>query len=426
MSRWARHVGVAYQELQEAFAALPRLHGAALHHAVGRLARHPRLDQRQQDPLRVDQPAQLLEVFPHGLGINDQLVDDAGQADQREVEGDGGIGSDDPLHRGVRDIALVPQRHVLEGGDHRGAHDASQPGEVLRQHGVALVWHCRGALLAGPEALLDLADLGSLQVADLGRQTLHRGGDHGEGREELRVAVAGDDLGGHRLDLETKLPGHVFLDAGVDVGEGADGPGDGAGGDFGAGGLEPAAVALELGMESGELEAEGGGLGVNSVAAPDAEGVLVLDGALPERRQQAIDVIGQDVGRPGELQGEAGVQHVRRRHALVDESCFGSHMLGEIGQERDHVVVGLPLDLVDPRHLEPAPLPHRLGGGLRNHPEFGHRVAGVGLDLEPDAEPVLRLPDGGHLRAAVPGNHDRSPFRPARWPRHGLAMASPP
>src|SRR3546814_15129169 len=28
---------------------------------------------------------------------------------------------------------------------------------------------------------------------------------------------------------------------------------------------------------------------------------------------------------------------------------------------------------------------------------IGLRVAGMRLDLEPDAEPVLRLPDGGHL-----------------------------
>src|SRR5581483_5836979 len=35
------------------------------------------------------------------------------------------------------------------------------------------------------------------------------------------------------------------------------------------------------------------------------------------------------------------------------------------------------------------------------------RVAGMGLDLEPDAEPVLRLPDARHFRARIAGDHAR-------------------
>ncbi len=35
----------------------------------------------------------------------------------------------------------------------------------------------------------------------------------------------------------------------------------------------------------------------------------------------------------------------------------------------------------------------------------GHRLGGQRLDLEPDAEAVLRRPDGGHRRAGVAGNH---------------------
>jgi hypothetical protein len=40
------------------------------------------------------QPAQLVEILLHVLGVDDQLVDDAGQAAQREVEMYGGVWAD--------------------------------------------------------------------------------------------------------------------------------------------------------------------------------------------------------------------------------------------------------------------------------------------------------------------------------------------
>ena len=103
--------------------------------------------------------------------------------------------------------------------------------EVLGQHRVALVRHRRAALLARREIFLGLEHFGALQVADLGRQPLDRRGDHAERGEEHRVPVARDDLGRDRLDRQSELGGDMLLDARVDVGEGADRAGDGAGGD---------------------------------------------------------------------------------------------------------------------------------------------------------------------------------------------------
>ncbi len=71
----------------------------------------------------------------------------------------------------------------------------------------------------------------------------------------------------------------MLLDRGVDIGEGADGAGDGAGGDLGAGVDQARAAAVELGIEPRELEAEGGRLGMDAVAAADADRVLVLERA---------------------------------------------------------------------------------------------------------------------------------------------------
>jgi len=56
----------------------------------------------------MDESTHLIEVLQHPLGIHDQLVHHAGQAREREVEGDRGVGGDVALDRRVADVALVP------------------------------------------------------------------------------------------------------------------------------------------------------------------------------------------------------------------------------------------------------------------------------------------------------------------------------
>ena len=105
---------------------------------------------------------------------------------------------------------------------------------------------------------------------------------------------------------------------------------------------------------------------------------------------------------------KAGVEHVGRGHALVDEARLRADDLGEMGQERDDVVLHLALDRVDALHVEGglgALLPDHLGRLLRDDAEVGERRRGMGLDLEPDAELGLGRPDGHHLGAAVAGDH---------------------
>jgi hypothetical protein len=79
---------------------------------------------------------------------------------------------------------------------------------------------------------LGLQHLGALQVADFDGEALDRRGDDAERGEEHGVAVARDDLGRDRLDRRPSF-GDMLLDARIDVGEGADRAGDGAGGDLG-------------------------------------------------------------------------------------------------------------------------------------------------------------------------------------------------
>src|ERR1700682_5311637 len=78
----------------------------------------------------------------------------------------------------------------------------------------------------------------------------------------------------------------------------------------------------------------------------------------------------------------------------------GADDLRQMGQEGDDVVLGFALDLVDPGDVEGRILslgPDGPGGLFRDHAEFRLRVRRMRLDLEPDLEARLRLPEGGHL-----------------------------
>ena len=89
--------------------------------------------------------------------------------------------------------------------------------------------------------------------------------------------------------------GDQRLDPRIDIGEGADGAGNGTGRDLVARQFEPLPGAVELGIGIGELEAEGGGLGMNAVAAPDGRGVFVLHRPHLEGLEQPLDIADQHV-----------------------------------------------------------------------------------------------------------------------------------
>src|ERR1043166_3921866 len=227
-----RDLLVRLEQGEQIALAVPRPHGVPLHEGVGLLTAHAGLRQRQQHALAVHQAPRAFEIGLHALGIDQQLVDDGGGAHQREVERDGGIGSDIALDRGMRDVALVPERHVFQRRHDIGAHHAGEPGEVLAQDRIALVRHGGGALLAFREILLGLQHFAALQMADLGGQPLERARGDGEGREIGGVAVARNHLRRDGLGLEAQLGGDMRLPRRSDMGEGADRAENGADGNL--------------------------------------------------------------------------------------------------------------------------------------------------------------------------------------------------
>ncbi len=124
------------------------------------------------------------------------------------------------------------------------------------------------------------------------------------------MAVTGDDLRGNRLRLQPHFSADILLHKGIDVGKSADRTGDGTGGDVLAGSPEAGTVAVHLGIEGGQLEAEGDRLCVDAVGAPHADRVLVLVGTDLDGFQQGIDISQQFVSGLNHLHRQAGIQNV--------------------------------------------------------------------------------------------------------------------
>ena len=149
--------------------------------------------------------------------------------------------------------------------------------------------------------------------------------------------------------------------------------------------------------------------------AAHAEGVALLERAALADLAEPADVGDEDVDRLRHLVAQRRVAQVRAGHAVVHPAArlgvalrdAGVDVLGHVGEERDDVVVGDGLELVDALDLERggrADVRGLLGGDARL-PQLGLRLAREDLDLLPDLELVLELPDAGHLGTGVARDH---------------------
>ena len=307
----------------------------------------------------------------------------------------------------------MPKRHVLHRWDHGRAHHAGKTRQVLGQHRVLLVRHGRRALLPHRKELRPFQHFGALHVTDFDGDILDAASDHTQCRKERRVTIARDDLCADRFRHKAQLVADMFFDRRVDIGKGADSARDCASGNLGPRIAHAAEVSVHLGIEAGKGQAHRRGFRMDAVRAPDAYRVLVLKGATLQCGEQPFDILDQDVRCAHKLHVETGVEHVRRGHALMHEPrLFAAHMLGKMSEEGDHVMFGDRLDLVDAGDIELdiLGLPDRFRVFARDHAQIGHRVAGMGLDLVPDAELGRGFPDGHHFGARITGDHARDPF----------------
>ncbi len=310
------------------------------------------------------------------------------------------------------DVALVPEGDVLEGGLGVGADDACEAGDLLAGDGVALVRHGGGAFLLLTEELLGLADLGALEMTNLSGDLVERGAEDGERGDVGGVAVALDDLRGDGDGGEAERGADGGFVLRLEVAEGADGAGELADAKVFGGGVEAGEVALHLGVPEEELEAEGGGLGVDAMSATDDGRVLELEGAGFQGFGEREDAGADERRGFAELEGLRGVYDVGAGEAEV-EPAGGFFilmrrrvdLLGDGGGEGDDVVADLVLDFVDASDGEVAAGGDGVGGSLGDEAETGEGLGCGGLDREPAAELVFVGPDAAHGRTCVTGDH---------------------
>ena len=108
--------GLRVTEEQEEEGLDNHLHGEALDEVVGLFAEHAGGDEGEHDALRIDEAVAHGHRAEHVLGVDEQAADDEVDALEHVVEQRRAVRDDDALGGGMRDVALVPQRDVLEGG----------------------------------------------------------------------------------------------------------------------------------------------------------------------------------------------------------------------------------------------------------------------------------------------------------------------
>src|ERR1700679_3225220 len=189
--------------------------------------------------------------------------------------------------------------------------------------------------------------------------------------------------------------------------EGADGSGEFADAEIFSGSVEAGEVALDLGVPEQELEAEGGGFGVDAVGAADDGGVLELEGAFFEDLGESYDAHADDGRGFAELEGLGGVDYIGGGEAVVEPAgVFGVvDVLGYGGGEGDDVVTDFGLDFVDAVYGDSAAVADGVGCGLRDEAEFREGLGGGDLYGEPALVFVGVGPDATHLGACVAGDH---------------------
>ena len=104
----------------------PGVHGMALHEAVGILARDAAFDQIKQQLPTEDEAARTVQIGEHARWIHEHRLDQVGGFVQQVVGERSGVGNDNALRRRVRDIALVPKRHVFKSSLRIRTDDACQ------------------------------------------------------------------------------------------------------------------------------------------------------------------------------------------------------------------------------------------------------------------------------------------------------------
>ena len=243
------------------------------------LPQHPGFCEIQKQLARKNQSASQFEILLHPLGVNKQPVNQIGGLGQQIVDKDGRVRKDDALDRRMRDVALVPERNVLHRRLRVAAKYARQAADLLARDRILFVRHGRGAFLLFAEVLLRLANLGALQVADFDGNLVQRAADNGERCDIGCMAIALDNLRGHRRRLQPQPRANALFVLRLQMAEGAHSARQLADAHVLSGGGEACGIALHLGIPVEQLQTKCRRLRMNPMCPADGGRQLELDGA---------------------------------------------------------------------------------------------------------------------------------------------------
>jgi hypothetical protein len=207
---------------------------------------------------------------------------------------------------------------------------------------------------------------------------------------------------------QAKLGADMFFDGRVNVGKGANRARNGTGPNFVPRCQKPAAAPRHLGVKTGKGQAHGRRFGMDAVAAANADRVLVFKGTGLQRGKNPVHPKQQKIRCANQLNVQRGIQNVAAGHALMHKAgIIRPDMFGKMGQKGDDVMFGDGLNFINSGHVKGdiAGAPDGLGIGFGDNAKGGLGIAGMRLDLIPDAEFGLRVPNGNHVWAGIARDH---------------------
>ena len=210
---------------------------------------------------------------------------------------------------------------------------------------------------------------------------------------------------------QPELAQHLCLDSRVDIGVGADRPGQLAHRYRLPGAQQPVPAAVNREGEVGNPVPPHVRFGVDAVRPARPQGGPVSQGMLPQDVQELLAACGEQVGGLGQLQGQGGVQQVRGGHAVVHVSggLAGRGVVRPRRQERDHVMAGDRLQGLDGLRGRRRRGRNRRDRLFRHRARPGMRGQHQGLHLAPELVLVRLAPDVAHLWQRVAVYHGLYP-----------------
>ena len=200
---------------------------------------------------------------------------------------------------------------------------------------------------------IDLADLGVLEVPDLGREPLQGAAEDRDRRQQRGVPVALDDLGADRVDVEAELGEDLRLDVRPEV---AVRPDRARRSCRSRSRRRPSARRRRSRSTSNAQPASFSPNVIGSAWTLWVRPIISVSASLRaraiERRQQAVAVAQEEPAGVAELEREGRVDDVAARQPEMEVAALRPDGLGDLADEGDDVVVGGLLDLGDPLGID--------------------------------------------------------------------------